>query len=50
MHVYKCKKINGEINLNVHSDIKRITKGQINDFEWVPADVGITEKDINSNF
>lgn len=41
MHVYKCIKVKGEINLNVHSDIKWISKEQVNEFEWVPADIGI---------
>ena len=44
MHVYKCVKINGEINLNVHSDIKWISKEQVNEFEWVPADIQIIWK------
>lgn len=44
MHVYRCEKINGKINLNVHSDIKWIIKNEINNYEWVPADLGIIER------
>lgn len=44
MHVYKSKKIKGEINLNVHSDIKWITNEEINNFDWVPADIEIIKK------
>lgn len=47
MYVYKCEKIFGKINLNVHSDIRWITKEQINEFELVPADIGVFKNKNN---
>ena len=44
MHVYKCKYLSGKIDLNVHSEIRWITKNDIDEIEWVPADIEIIKK------
>ena len=44
MDVYECIKINGDINLDVHSDLKWITYKDLDNFEWVPADIAIVNK------
>ena len=44
MDVYECIKTRGEINLDVHSDLKWITYKDLDNFEWVPADIDIVNK------
>lgn len=43
MHCFMCKVIGGELNLNVHNDAKWISLDEIDDQNWVPADVLVVE-------
>ncbi len=44
MHSYISFIVQGQINLNVHQDIKWIKLDEINKINWVPADVLVIEK------
>ncbi len=44
MHSYISFIVQGQINLNVHQDIKWIKFDEINKINWVPADVLVIEK------
>lgn len=49
MHIYKCSISSGSITLNDHSDFAWISKEEVNNFEWVPADIEIINKIRKSN-
>lgn len=40
----ECKKINGEIRLLEHEDYKWISKNELDNFQFAPADLFIIEK------
>ncbi len=40
----ECKKINGEIRLLEHEDYKWVSKNELDNFEFAPADLFIIEK------
>ena len=48
MHTYWCEIVSGNLTLNDHSDFRWVTKSQLNDVEWVPADIDVVTAIINS--
>ena len=50
MHLYWTKILSGTLTLNEHSDFKWISKEELDGVNWVPADVVVVEKIIESNF
>lgn len=50
MHLYWTKIVSGTITLNEHSDFKWISKEELDGVNWVPADVVVVERIIESNF
>ena len=42
--VLECKKINGEIRLLEHEDYKWVSKNELDNFKFAPADLFIIEK------
>lgn len=43
MHVYICKIISGELVLNEHADFAWTTQDEIDNFNWIPADIEVVE-------
>ena len=41
---FECKKVNGEISLLEHEDYKWISKNELENFQFAPADLFIIEK------
>lgn len=50
MHLYWTKIVSGTLTLNEHSDFKWISKEELDGVNWVPADVVVVERIIESNF
>lgn len=50
MHLYWTKIVSGTLTLNEHSDFKWISKEELEGVNWVPADVVVVERIIESNF
>lgn len=50
MHLYWTKIVSGTLTLNEHSDFKWISKEELKGVNWVPADVVVVERIIESNF
>lgn len=44
MHCFICSIKDGTINLNEHSDAKWLTKDELKELNWVPADLDIVAK------
>ena len=43
MHVYICTITSGELVLNEHADFAWTTQDQIDNFNWIPADIEVVE-------
>lgn len=43
MHCFICKILGGKLNLNAHNDSKWITLDELDEPEWVPADILVVE-------
>lgn len=43
MHCFICEISGGKLNLNVHNDSKWITLDELDEPEWVPADILVVE-------
>ena len=50
MHLYWTKIVSGTLTLNEHSDFKWISQEELEGVNWVPADVVVVERIIESNF
>lgn len=50
MHLYWSKIKSGELCLNEHSDGKWLLLDQLDDVNWVPADIVVVDKIKESNF
>ena len=44
MDCFLCEIIKGNIVLKEHEDAKWLTKEQLNDVEWLPADITLPEQ------
>ena len=44
MNCFWCEVINGDLVLNEHEAAKWLTMAQLNDVEWLPADITLIEK------
>ena len=44
MDCFLCEIIKGNLVLKEHEDVKWLTKEQLNDVEWLPADITLIEK------
>lgn len=44
MHCFICSIKDGTINLSEHNDAKWVTKNELSDLKWVPADLDIVAK------
>ncbi len=58
LKLYDCNYLGGDLTLNAHTDYKFITKEEINDYEWCPADYDLltyirvnedTNKEVKEN-
>jgi len=43
MHCFLCTQVNGTLTLNEHNDAKWIHKSELNELDWLPADLEILE-------
>lgn len=43
MHCYMCSIVGGHLNLNAHNDAKWVTKSELGEQEWIPADVQVVD-------
>lgn len=46
MDCFWCEIVNGNLVLKEHEDARWLTRGQLNDVEWLPADVRLMSKII----
>ena len=44
MNCFWCEEINGDLVLKEHEAAKWLTMAQLNDVEWLPADITLIEK------
>lgn len=44
MHCYHCSIGDGEIRLLEHQSAKWLTKDELNEVEWLPADIAVIER------
>lgn len=44
MHCFICTICGGELQLNVHNDAKWITLEELDNLNWIPADILVVEK------
>ena len=44
MHCFLCEKCGGNLQLNVHNGAKWITIEELDNLNWVPADILVVEK------
>lgn len=44
MNCFWCEVINGDLVLKEHEAAKWLTMAQLNDVEWLPADITLIEK------
>lgn len=44
MDCFWCEIVNGNLVLKEHEDARWLTRGQLNDVEWLPADITLIEK------
>lgn len=44
MHCYHCSIGDGEIRLLEHQSAKWLTKDELNEVEWLPADIAVLER------
>lgn len=47
MHCYHCSIGDGEIRLLEHQSAKWLTKDELNEVEWLPADISVIERLLN---
>lgn len=47
MHCYHCSIGDGEIRLLEHQSAKWLTKDELNEVEWLPADIAVLERLLN---
>lgn len=43
MHCFLCRIVGGELNLNAHNDAKWIPFDELDNQEWVPADILVVD-------
>ena len=44
MYCFRCRIVRGDLVLKEHKDARWLTKEQLNDVEWLPADITLIEK------
>ena len=44
MHCFLCTQVNGIFTLNEHNDAKWIHPSELNELDWLPADIEILEE------
>ena len=44
MDCFRCRIVRGDLVLKEHKDARWLTKEQLNDVEWLPADITLIEK------
>lgn len=44
MHCFMCDVYGGEMQLNAHNAVKWVTLEELNELNWVPADILVVEK------
>lgn len=44
MHCYWCQVVSGKLTLLEHKDAKWLGKGELNQVEWLPADIELVQK------
>lgn len=47
MHCYHCSIGDGKIRLLEHQSAKWLTKDELNEVEWLPADIAVLERLLN---
>lgn len=50
MHLYWAKIINGSLTLNEHKAYKWVSKSQLDDVNWIPADIQLVAQIKESNY
>jgi len=44
MHCFLCTQVNGKLTLNEHNDAKWIHKSELDDLDWLPADLELLQE------